>query len=63
LLIYTRDVSGKDAEIDIFFSRNSNVGGTEFEILYPVDFLKNELSCVPPGGYRAGETKTSLPST
>jgi hypothetical protein len=40
LLIYTREVNGKDAGFDVFFSRNSNVGGTEFEILYPVDFLK-----------------------
>jgi len=63
LLVYTREVNGKDAGFDTFFSRNSNVGGTEFEILYLIDVLKKLLTCAPPGGHPAGETKTSLPSS
>ena len=40
MLVYTGEVNGKDAGFDTFFSRNSNVGGTEFEILYLIDVFK-----------------------
>jgi hypothetical protein len=35
-----REVNGKDAGFDTFVSRNSNVSGTEFEILYLIDVFK-----------------------
>jgi hypothetical protein len=63
LLVYTGEFNGKDAGFDTFFLRNSNVGGTKFEILYLVDVFKKLTGLSTTKRSSCGRNETSLPSS